>query len=112
MYVELRDSRGRRVRTMPDPSGGTFDAASDFDRFFDQTYVGHPERLDLPVLASVDPYADTEMQADVMEQLIADIASILPVAKAGAELRGLLRLQVMANRCANDPGSRLVWLGD
>jgi L-ascorbate metabolism protein UlaG (beta-lactamase superfamily) len=112
MFVELRDSKGQRVLAMPDPSGGTFDAAGDFDRFFDETYAGHLVDLDLAVLGSVDPYADTEMHGDDMAQLLEDIDAVPSHAKAGPELRGLLRLQVMAQRCADDHGSRLMWLGD
>jgi hypothetical protein len=107
MYVELRDSKGRLDRAMPDPSGGTFDAAGDFDRFFDETYGGHPDGLDLPALASVDPYADTEMQADVLDQLLADIAAVLPLANAWPEhaVFCAFGLWPTAAQASRDPGS-------
>ena len=112
IYVELRDGDGRPVRRLPDPSGGTFDAAGDFDRFVNESYIGLGQDLDLSTLGKIDPYADTEMHPDHMAALLEDIAQVLPRAKAGPELRGLLRLQVMAKACAADPDSAMVWIGD
>ncbi|MEQ7129313.1 hypothetical protein ABN034_32940 [Actinopolymorpha sp. B11F2] len=112
MYVELRDGEARPVRGLPDPSGGTFDAAGDFDRFFDDSYYGHGVAVSLRVLSQVDRYAYTPMVADRMAGLLEDIASVLPIAKPGPEFRGLLRLQVMARVCAREPDSMLVWMGD
>lgn len=112
MYVELRDEGGRVVRGLPDPSGGTFDAAGDFDRFFDESYPGHRSDLELGTLGAVDPYATTEMGPDGMGSLLADIELALSVTKAGPERRGLLRLQVMAETCAGLPGSTMTWIGD
>lgn len=112
MYVELRDSDGRAARGLPDPSGGTFDAAGDFDRFFDESYFGHRKDFGLSILSEVDPYAMTDMHGDRMAALLEDIVKAIPEAKAGPELRGLLRLQVMAEACAADPNSKLVWMGD
>jgi hypothetical protein len=112
IYVELRDCDGRQLRAMPDPSGGTFDASGDFDRFIDESYFGHVTSLELSTMQSVDPYADTEMSSEVMPALLGDIAKVLPLAKEGPESRGLLRLRVMAERCATQPGSTLVWFGD
>lgn len=58
IYVELRDLKGRPRTGLPDPSGGTFDAAGDFDRFIDQPPFGLvPDGL--PILESVDPFGDT-----------------------------------------------------
>jgi hypothetical protein len=55
IYVELRDETGLAVTGLKDPSGGTFDAAGDFDRFLDQpTYGQVPDGL--PVLESLDPF--------------------------------------------------------
>lgn len=112
MYVELRDERGRVVRGLPDPSGGTFDAAGDFDRFFDESYLGHPRDLHLGTLGAVDPYATTEMGPDGMRALLADIDLALLATEEGPERRGLLRLQVMAETCAEMPGSTMTWIGD
>lgn len=110
IFVELRDSRGRPVRGLQDPSGGTFDAAGDFDRILEDSYRGAD--LDLVTLGTVDPCGSTEMRAEVMGALLGDISKVLPTANAGSELRGLLRLQVMAEQCARDPESVLVWIGD
>ena len=42
---------------MPDPNGGTFDAAGDFDRLLEF----HEE---LPAWSSIDPYGDTVMDGE------------------------------------------------
>jgi hypothetical protein len=85
---------------MPDPTGGTFDASGDFDRFMDDAYSGYEARLTIPMKRSVDPYDNTEMPSSVMASLLEDIAIVIPVAREGYELRGLLRLRVMAEQCA------------
>lgn len=58
--VELRDEAGRTVTGLRDPSGGTFDAAGDFDRFIDQAPYGQVSD-GLPVLESIDPFGTTVM---------------------------------------------------
>ena len=111
IYVELRDPTGRARIGLPDPSGGTFDAAGDFDRFIDQP----PYRLvpdGLPILESVDPFGDTKMPSMVMGRLIADCVCALRVAQDGPERRGLLRLRALAEACSGDPESALFWIGD
>jgi hypothetical protein len=112
IYVELRDTDGRQVREIPDPSGGTFDASGDIDRFIDESYFGHITSLELSTMQPLDPDANTEMPSEVMPAFLDDIAKVLPLAKEGPESRGLLRLRVMAERCATQPGSSLVWFGD
>jgi hypothetical protein len=112
IYVELLDQDGRPVRRLPDPSGGTFDAAGDFDRFIDTSHVGYPEEVPLPCLQSVDPYSDTEMASDAMPQLVRDLDLAVRLGKDGSEKRGLLRLKVMAEHCAEREGSSLLWRGD
>jgi len=96
---------------LPDPSGGTFDAAGDFDRFVDQPPYGQV-LTGLPILESVDPFGDTTVPSGVMARLIADIARALPMANDGPERRGLLRLRVLAEECSRLPESALVWVGD
>jgi hypothetical protein len=111
IYVELRDRTGRARTGLPDPCGGTFDAAGDFDRFIDQPPYGLvPDGL--PILESVDPFGDTTLSSGVMGRLIADCTRALAVAKDGPERRGLLRLRVLAEECSRDPESALVWIGD
>lgn len=109
--VELRDEAGCTVLGLPDPSGGTFDAAGDFDRFVDQP----PYRQvadGIPILESVDPLRETIMPFGVMAGLIADCARATAVAHDGPERRGLLRLRVLAEGCSRRPGFTLVWTGD
>jgi hypothetical protein len=81
IYVELRDGRGQPIRGLPDPSGGTFDVAGDFDRFVDEDSIGHRAGLELPTLKTVDPYGDTKMPTEVMGALLGDISKVLPFAK-------------------------------
>lgn len=112
IYVEFLDRDGRPVRRLPDPSGGAFDAAGDFDRFIDSSYFGYPGDVPLPCLQSVDPHADTEMASNAMPHLVRDLLQVLPLAKDGPEKRGLLRLKVMAEQCAEREGTSLWWRGD
>lgn len=109
--VELRDEAGRTVTRLADPSGGTFDAAGDFDRFVGQSPYGQVSD-GLPFLKSVDPFGTTVMPSGVMPRLISDCVRALAAATAGPERRGLLRLQVLANECSKRPGSALHWIGD
>jgi hypothetical protein len=111
IHVELRDRSGRARVGFPDPSGGTFDAAGDFDRFIDQPPYGLASN-GLPTLESVDPFGDTKLPSGVMGRLIADCGRALKVAKEGPERRGLLRLRVLAEECSRDPESALFWVGD
>ena len=110
IYVELRDEAGRPVTGLSDPSGGTFDAAGDFDRFLDQ----HPydEIPDLPVLQFIDPFGTSVMASGDMARLIGDCDRALPAAKDGPERRGLLRLRVLAEECSRRPATALHWTGD
>lgn len=104
--VVLRDDSGRRV-VLPDPAGGHFNAAGDFDRLVPD------EAAELALLGSVDPYDDHAVYTrDVMTDLIAEVDLLLPVSRAGAERRGLVRLRVLATECLNMPGSVLVFVGD
>lgn len=111
IYVELRDEAGRVLTRLPDPSGGTFDAAGDFDRFVD-SYPYDRVPGGLPVLASVDPVGDTVMPSGVMARLIADCVQALALATDGPERRGLLRLRVLAEECSRRPDTALHWVGD
>jgi hypothetical protein len=103
MVVTLRKADGRAV-TLVDPSGGTFGAAGDFDRF-----IG---RGTADVLGTLDPYADTALGASDMARLLASIDEIMGDASAGPELRGLTRLRVLAEACKDDPALALHFSGD
>jgi len=104
IWVELRRSDSTPVRGVDDPSGGTFDAAGDFDRF-----IGRPA---LPVLGAIDPYADTSMASVEMPGLLRDVDLALGDADDGPETRGLLRLRALAGLCRDDASTFLVFIGD
>ncbi|GAA2032244.1 hypothetical protein GCM10009740_22870 [Terrabacter terrae] len=104
IWVELRRRDSSPVRDVADPSGGTFDAAGDFDRF-----IGRPT---LPVLGAIDPYADTSIASVEMPGLLRDIELSLDDAKDGPEMRGLLRLRALAGLCRDDASTYLIFGGD
>jgi hypothetical protein len=95
----------KRVRALPDPSGGSFDAAGDFDRLVSRADPA------LPLLGGLDPHGETQVGAGQMEPLVAEIALLLTRATSGAEYRGLMRLHTMALRCAEEQGE-LLFIGD
>ena len=97
---------------MSDPTGGTFDAAGDFDRLIDEAYFGRRDDWNFPTLRRVDPYASTTMNSGDMAGLLDDIARVVPDANLGPELRGILRLQAMAGTCEQAPDAVMVWMGD
>ena len=94
-----------RIKRLPDPAGGLFDAAGDFDRMLSR---GNPA---LGLLGRVDPHGETRFRADEMHQLLAELELLLAQAMPGAERRGLTRLRAMAERCAEEHGE-LVFIGD
>jgi hypothetical protein len=104
LVVELRAADGTPITGLPDPSGGTFDAAGDFDRMLEPSEAW-------PTLSGIDPFGDTVLSAVEMEPLLLDIDAALAVARSGSEQRGLLRLRFMAQQCQAD-GSTLVFEGD
>jgi hypothetical protein len=104
IIVELQDRKGTPVRGIPDPSGGSFDAAGDFDRF-----IGCRA---LPTLGAIDPNDDTTMVSSDMDFLLKDVHVALGSAREGPEMSGLLRLEALARRCQEDLSSQLVFLGD
>lgn len=103
--LSSREASGVVVRALPDPSGGTFDAAGDFDRFLD-------DRTTYPALGSIDPYADVILDRSLLPQLLADVDAATSEAVEGREARGLRRLRVLAERCLADDALTLVVIGD
>lgn len=102
--VELRTAKGEVVRDLPDPSGGTFDAAGDFDRL-----LAAAEGL----LRYVDPFGDTIFNRVQAPQLIRDIELLgLAVGVTAVERRGLDRLRVMAERLRDSVHQYLWFIGD
>lgn len=57
-----------------------------------------------PALGAVDPYGETLWRSSLMPASLADLEAALPVADDGAEKRGLLWLQVLAERCRDSDG--------
>jgi hypothetical protein len=95
-----------QVVTLADPSGGTFNAAGDFDRLLPA--AGNS----LPVLARIDPYGDaTVLRAD-LAALASEVASLLTRAKQGPERRGLLRLLALAAAGQAEADAVLRFSGD
>jgi len=92
-----------QVVSLPDPSGGEFNAAGDFDRLL-------PFSPDLLLLSRIDPYGDVEFGSSDMAAIRDEAGSL--VAMDGPERRGLLRLQVLAAYGSRIPGSVLHSLGD
>lgn len=104
MRVEMRGAESASTGGHPDPAGGLFDAAGDFDSFLTDSL--------LPVLGKVDPHAETVLLPTAMDGLLADVDSALNRARPGPEERGLRRLQVLAARCRADVSSTLVFVSD
>jgi hypothetical protein len=104
LVAELRRLDGTTIRDLPDPSGGTFDAAGDFDRLLgDDAY---------PALAQIDPYAEETWDRNAMPGLLIDLTRALEDARPGPERRGLLRLRVVAELCRDDADLMFAFVGD
>lgn len=101
------------IVALPDPSGGMFDAAGDFDRLLPmENQLPIQDAPNLPALGRIEAYVDMEFSADDMEAVEKDVSSLLPLAKPGPEARGLERLRVLAERGTRMPGSVLRVEGD
>ncbi len=103
----LLEADGTQVRGLPDPAGGTFDAAGDFDRLL----VAEP--MDgLPVWSCIDPNGDVELSPEAAKRLVAEVATLLAAARRGPEQNGLRRLSALAQECARRPTLVLRFRGD
>jgi len=111
IVVELLDGQGRVVRGLPDPAGGTFDAAGEFDDLL--PLVG-PQRFDAGyrVLGAVDPDGLLTVGAGDMDDLLLDIAAATELTSEPRARRGLERLRVLAERCRDDPRTQVRFAGD
>jgi hypothetical protein len=105
VYAEARDVAGRRV-SFDDPSGGTFDAAGDFDRLIPAN------NLALPTLSAVDPDAVEPVPVDRLPELALEVEAIRGDARPGPEQRGLDRLAVLISECGARADLTLVFVGD
>jgi hypothetical protein len=106
LKVEVRNKDGNRVRDLPDPAGGTFEAAGDFDRLMPE------EGSSFALLGSVDRYGDTVFEASQMAGLLAEVEQLAASDAGVSERRGLDRLRVMAERCRGDDLLQLWFVGD
>ncbi|GIE90710.1 hypothetical protein [Actinoplanes regularis] len=104
IQVELRVAN-QWIRQLPDPAGGFFDAAGDFDRLISRRNPA------IQMLARIDPHGETRLGASQMQQLLAEVELLLTQATTGVEHRGLMRLRAIAERCAQERGE-LVFVGD
>jgi hypothetical protein len=104
--VVVMHASGALVTGLPDPSGGVFDAAGDFDRLIP------PDNHAFPLLSQVDPYGRMELPSVTMSELIAEVDALVPIAREGSEQRGLLRLRALASACACEAASCLIFTGD
>jgi hypothetical protein len=100
----LRNEHGEQQRGLDDPSGGTFDAAGDFDRLIP---VNDPSYR---LIGQIDPYGETVFNWFQMTDLLADLDR-LHTAKA-VELRGLARLRRLAELCRDGIHLYVWFIGD
>lgn len=114
MLVFTLHSTSGELLTLPDPSGGDFDAAGDFDDVISRF------ASDVPVLASLDPYSSGVLTAEQASRVVAEVDVLLKrigerVAdeqRPGQTRRGLRRLQEMALYASTQRGASLGWTGD
>jgi hypothetical protein len=99
----LRDEHGNQQRGLPDPSGGTFDAAGDFDRLIPS------DEGDCRLISYVDRYGDTMFNREQMADLLADLDQLRP--NTEIEERGLARLRRLAEECRDGVHLYLWFIG-
>jgi hypothetical protein len=97
--------RGQPV-TLADPSGGTFDAAGDFDRLLPAPAES------FPVLGRIDPYGKTVIPGEDLAAVVREAGQLLGQAVKGPERCGLLPLRALAMAGQDDPGAQVCFLGD
>jgi hypothetical protein len=107
VIAELQGPNGKALRGLPDPAGGVFDAAGDFDRL-----VTAERRESLPVFGSIDLYGTTVLDRNLSTSLLDELPTLIADAAPGPECRGLQRLRVLAERCTDGSDLSLVFIGD
>ena len=112
IVAELRNERGERIGRLPDPSGGAFDAAGDFDGLLPLAEALWPLAASYLLLRYVDPYGDTVFNQLQMDDLLRDIDTAEHLASSDVERRGLDRLRVIAQRCRNSVHLYVWFVGD
>jgi hypothetical protein len=93
------------VVTLPDPSGGTFNAAGDFDRLL-------PSATALPMLSRIDEHGDVRFSASELRSVCREASRLLTLARDGPERRGVMRLLALATYGSQVPRSALRIVGD
>ncbi len=102
-----------RVVTLPDPAGGIFNAAGDFDRLLPlETQLLGSISVELPTLRRIDPHGEVVFGPADMEAIASEAPALMAHAKEGAEQRGIDRLRALAERGIREPGSVLRAVGD
>jgi hypothetical protein len=97
---------GQRVVGLPDPSGGTFDAAGDFDRLLPLSKGAYP------VLSRIDPDGVADFGPPDMAAIVREVESALALTSTDRERRGLLRMKALAVYGSLTPGALLRVTGD
>jgi hypothetical protein len=107
LTIELRDERGNAVRELPNPAGGTFDAAGGFDDLLPED-----DDLSFALLRHVDRYGDTVFNRSQMPDLLAEVERLTLSATQPATRHGLERLRVIAERCRDGTHLYVWFIGD
>jgi len=105
--VVLESLTGELVNDLPDPAGGTFDAAGDFDRLLEA-----PDLVGAMPWSLLDPMGEVFLDRSQMRALLEQLATVSATARPGPEARGLTRLVTLAVRCRDHEGLRLRASGD
>jgi hypothetical protein len=95
-----------QVVTVTDPSGGTCNAAGDFDRLLPVTDAG------LPILSRIDPCGELRVPHADLDAVSTEAGILLGRAANGLERRGLLRLRALVSVGRSEPGAELLFVGD
>jgi hypothetical protein len=91
--------------TVPDPSGGSFNAAGDFDRLL-------AFASSFPMLGRIDEHGDVRFASKELLSVREEASGLMNLARDGLERRGLLRLIALATHGSQLPGSILQMAGD
>lgn len=93
------------VVTLPDPSGGTFNAAGDFDWLLEFASA-------FPMLSRIDEYGEVQFSAAELASVCDEVSSLLKLAREGPERRGVMRFLALATHGSQLPRSTLRVVGD
>jgi hypothetical protein len=102
-YLKVAGARA----TVADPSGGTCDAAGDFDRLLPLDQHAYP------LLSQIDPHGDLTLSGGQIRAALAEVDRLLTTATmTPVERRGLLRLRPLLADGARERTARLIIIGD